>query len=125
METPADVEDPASASFDVPVMSAKEKSIFFHRSDAFSSNSMLEPFQNKGMPQLSLYSPVAQAIMQKMGYDSQDPVGLGEGRGILIPLGPALTKSQLEDWKLYGYIEKSSHGLGYDPDVPLRQLTFP
>ena len=58
---------------------------------------MLEPFQNKGLPQLSLYSPMAQAIMQKMGYDTQDLVGLGEGRDILIPLGPALTKNQLKD----------------------------
>ena len=29
----------------------------------------------------------------------------------------------MEDWKLYDYIEKSSHGLGYNPDAPLRQLT--
>ena len=61
--------------------------------------------------------------MKKIGYDAQNPVGLGEGRGILTPLRPTLTKSQLEEWKLYDYVEKSSHGLGYDPDTPLRQLT--
>ncbi|MBY3556133.1 hypothetical protein HGI15_22660, partial [Modestobacter lapidis] len=92
-------------------------------SDAASSNSMLEPFQNQGMPLLSLYSPVAQAIMKKMGYDAQNPVGLGEGHGILIPLEPVLAKHQLEDWRLYGHIEKSSYGLGFDPDTPLQQLT--
>ena len=40
-----------------------------------------------------------------------------------MPLEPTLTKSQLEDWKLYRCIDKSSYGLGYDPDTPLRQLT--
>ena len=123
METPADVEDPTSATFVVPATSPKEKPIFFHRSDASSPNSLLEPFQNEGMPQLALYSPVAQAIMKKMGFDAQNPVGLGGGRGILTPLEPALTKSQLEDWRLYGSVEKSSYGLGYDPDSPLKQLT--
>ncbi|KAJ8621806.1 hypothetical protein MRB53_030335 [Persea americana] len=97
VEAPADVEDPTSATFIVPATSAEEKPIFFHRSDASSSNSLLEPFQNEGMPQLSLYSPMAQAIMKKMGYDAQNPIGLGGGRGILILLEPTLTKSQLED----------------------------
>ena len=40
-----------------------------------------------------------------------------------MPLEPTLTKSQLEDWKLYRCIDKSSYGLGYDPDTPMRQLT--
>ena len=74
LETPADVEDLASATFVVPETSAKEKPIFFHRSDAYSSNCLLEPFRNEGMPQLSLYSPMAQAIMKKMGYDAQNPI---------------------------------------------------
>ena len=99
------------------------KPIFFHKSGISSSNSSLEPFQNEGMPQLSLYSPMAQAIMKKMGYDAQNPIGLGGGRGIITPLEPTLTKSQLEGWKPHRHIEKSSHGLGYDPDAPLRQLT--
>src|SRR5579862_2458684 len=43
METPADVEDPTSATFVVPATSPKEKPIFFHRSDASSPNSLLEP----------------------------------------------------------------------------------
>ena len=50
LETLADVEDPASATFIVPAITAEEKPIFFHRSDASSSNSLLEPFQNEGMP---------------------------------------------------------------------------
>ncbi|XXG73202.1 hypothetical protein AAC387_Pa07g2161 [Persea americana] len=41
LETPADVEDPASATFIVPATSAEVKPIFFHRSDASSSNSLL------------------------------------------------------------------------------------
>ncbi|MBY3556064.1 hypothetical protein HGI15_22275, partial [Modestobacter lapidis] len=123
METTVDIEDPASASFVILATSAEEKPIFFHRSEASSSNSLLEPFQNEGMPQLSLYSPMAQAIMKKMGYDAHNPIGLGGGRGILTPLEPTLTKSQLEGWKLHRHIEKSSHGLGYDPDAPFRQLT--
>ncbi|XXG47530.1 hypothetical protein AAC387_Pa02g2164 [Persea americana] len=123
LETPAGIEDPVSAFFVVPVASIEEKPIFFHRSDASSSNSSLQPFQNEGMPQLSLYSPMAQAIMKKMGYDAQNPIGLGGGRGILTPLEPTLTKSQLEDWRLHRQTYKSSHGLGYDPDPPLRQLT--
>ncbi|XXG85666.1 hypothetical protein AAC387_Pa11g0703 [Persea americana] len=97
LETPVDVKDPASATFIVLATSAKEKPIFFHRSDVSSSNSFLEPFQNEGMPQLSLYSPMAQAIMKKMGYDAQNPIGLGGGCGILTPLEPTMTKSQLED----------------------------
>ena len=55
METPGGIEDPVSAFFVVPAASAEEKPIFFHRSDASSSNSLLEPFQNECMPQLSLY----------------------------------------------------------------------
>ncbi|KAJ8615136.1 hypothetical protein MRB53_034508 [Persea americana] len=94
LETPADIENPASATFIVPATTAEEKPIFFHRSDASSSNSLLEPFQTEG-----------------------------GGRGILIPLEPTLTKSQLEDWKLHRRIDKSSYGLGYDPDTPMRQLT--
>ncbi|XXG73026.1 hypothetical protein AAC387_Pa07g2008 [Persea americana] len=47
LETPSDVEDPASATFIVPATLAEEKSIFFHTSDASSSNSLLEPFQNE------------------------------------------------------------------------------
>ena len=86
METPAGIEDPVSASFIVPATSAEEKTIFFHRLGASSSNSLFEPFQNEGMPQLSLYSPMAQAVMKKMGYDTQNPIGLGGGRGILTPL---------------------------------------
>ncbi|XXG82931.1 hypothetical protein AAC387_Pa10g0803 [Persea americana] len=101
LETPANVEDPTSATFIVPTKTREEKPIFFHRSDASSLYSLLEPFQNEGMPQLSLYTPMAQAIMKKMGYDTQNPIGLGGGRGILIPLEPTLTKSQLEDWKLH------------------------
>ncbi|XXG47602.1 hypothetical protein AAC387_Pa02g2226 [Persea americana] len=97
LETLADVEDPTSATFIVPATTGEEKPIFFHRLDASSSYSLLEPFQNEGMPQLSLYSPMAQAIMKKMGYEAQNPIGLGGGRGILIPLEPTLTKSQLED----------------------------
>ncbi|XXG53582.1 hypothetical protein AAC387_Pa03g1661 [Persea americana] len=123
LETPNDVENPTSASFIVPATSVEEKPIFFHRSDASSSNSLLEPFQNEGMTQLSLYSPMAQAFMKKMGYDAQNPIGLGGGHGILTPLGPTLTKSQLEDWKLHRHIDKSSYGLGYDPDTPMRQFT--
>ncbi|KAJ8639912.1 hypothetical protein MRB53_016606 [Persea americana] len=46
LETPADVEDPASATFIVPATSAEEKPILFYRSDASSSKSLLEPFQN-------------------------------------------------------------------------------
>ena len=75
LKTPADVEDPMSTTFIVPATTAEEKPIFFHRSDASSSYSLLEPFQNEGMPQLSLYSPMAQAIMKKMGYDAQNPIG--------------------------------------------------
>ena len=41
----------------------------------------------EGMPQLSLYSTMTQAIMKKMGYDAQNPIGLGGSRGILIPFG--------------------------------------
>ncbi|XXG53393.1 hypothetical protein AAC387_Pa03g1488 [Persea americana] len=93
LETPADVEDPASATFVIPEMLAEDKPIFFHRLDASSSNCLLEPFQNEG------------------------------GRGILTPLEPTLTKSQLEDWKLHCRIDKSSYGLGSDPDTPMRQLT--
>ena len=66
---------------------------------------------------------MAQAIMKKMGYDAHNPIGLGGGRGIFKPLEPTLTKSQLEDWRLHRQIYKSSHGLGYDPNTPLRQLT--
>ena len=58
-----------------------------------------------------------------MGYDTQSPIGLGGCRNILTPLEPTLTKSQLEDWKLHRHINKSSYGLGYDPDTPMRQLT--
>ncbi|XXG47440.1 hypothetical protein AAC387_Pa02g2086 [Persea americana] len=123
LETPANIEDPASATFMVPATSAEEKPIFFHRSDASSSNSLLEPFQNKGMPKLSLHSPMAQAIMKKMGYNAQNPIGLGGGCGNLIPLEPTLTKSRLKDWKLQRRIDMSSYGLGYDPDTLMRQLT--
>ncbi|KAJ8636224.1 hypothetical protein MRB53_010491 [Persea americana] len=123
METPADIEDPTSASFVVLAVSTEGKPIFFHRSEASSSNSSLESFQNEGMPQLSLNSPMAQAIMKKMCYNTQNPIGLGGGRGILTPLEPTLTKSQLEDWKLHHHVDKSSHGLGYDPDTPPRQWT--
>ncbi|XXG53148.1 hypothetical protein AAC387_Pa03g1295 [Persea americana] len=66
---------------------------------------------------------MAQAIMKKMGCDVKNPIGLGGGRGIFIPLEPTLTKSQLEDWKLHRRIDKFSYGLGYDPDTPMRQLT--
>ncbi|XXG59313.1 hypothetical protein AAC387_Pa04g1419 [Persea americana] len=66
---------------------------------------------------------MAQAIMKKMGYDAQNPIGLGGGLGILISLEPTLTKSQLEDWKLHRRIDKFSYGLGYDLDTPMRQLT--
>ncbi|KAJ8644334.1 hypothetical protein MRB53_006082 [Persea americana] len=59
---------------------------------------------------------MAPAIMKKMGYDAQNPIGLGGGRGILIPLEPTLAKSQLEDWKLYSRIDKSSYRLGYCRD---------
>ena len=113
METPADVEDPASAFFVVPAASVEVMPILFHRSLASSSNFSLEP-------QLSLYSPMAQAIMKKIGYDAHNPIGLGGGRGILTPLEPTLTKNQLEDWKLHCHIDKSSHELGYDPDTPPR-----
>ena len=64
---------------------------------------------------------MAQAIVKKMSYDARNPIGLGGGCGTLTPLEPSLTKSQLEDWKLYHHIE--THGLGYDPDTPLKQLT--
>ncbi|XXG41727.1 hypothetical protein AAC387_Pa01g2133 [Persea americana] len=117
------MEDPAFATFIVLATLAEEKPIFFHRLDASSLNSLLEPFQNEGMPQLSLYSLMAQAIMKKMGYNAQNPIGLGGGRGILTPLEPTLTKSQLEDWKLYHHLDKSPYGLGYDPDSPMRHLT--
>ncbi|KAJ8636172.1 hypothetical protein MRB53_010439 [Persea americana] len=50
LETPADVEDPASATFVVPETSAEEKPIFFHRSNASSSNCLLEPFRNEELP---------------------------------------------------------------------------
>ncbi|XXG42113.1 hypothetical protein AAC387_Pa01g2457 [Persea americana] len=66
LETPVEVEDPASATFIVPAITTEEKPIFFHRSNASSSNSLLEPFQNE---------------------------------------------------------DKSSYGLGYYPDTPMRQLT--
>ncbi|KAJ8615172.1 hypothetical protein MRB53_034544 [Persea americana] len=66
---------------------------------------------------------MAQAIMKKMGYDAQNPIGLGGGRGILTPLEPTLTKSQLEDWKLHRRIDKSSYRLGHNPNTPMRQLT--
>ncbi|XXG62806.1 hypothetical protein AAC387_Pa05g1112 [Persea americana] len=118
LEKPADIEDPMSASFVVPATSTEEKPIFFHRSGDSLSSSLFD----EGMPQLSLYSPMAQAIMKKMGYDAQNPIGLGGGRGILTPLEPTLTKSQLEDWKFHRHINKSSYGLGYDPDNPMRQL---
>ena len=58
-----------------------------------------------------------------MGYDAQNSIGLGGGHGILMLLEPPLTKSQLEDWRLYRHITKCLHGLGYDLDTPLRQLT--
>ena len=58
-----------------------------------------------------------------MGYDTQNPIGLGGGCGILMPLEPTMTKSQLEDWRLHRHIDKSSHGLGYDPDTSPKQLT--
>ena len=61
---------------------------------------------------------MAQAIMKKMGYNTQNPIDLGGSRGIRMPLEPTLTKSQLEDWKLHRHIDKSSHALGYDPDTP-------
>ena len=67
METLTDIEDPTSASFIVPVSSAEEKPIFCHKLEASPSSFLLEPFQTEGMPQLSLYSPMAQAIMKKMG----------------------------------------------------------
>ena len=70
METPADVEDPTSTSFVLPATSAEEKPIFFHRLEASSSSCSLEPFHNEGMPQLSLNSPMTQAIMKKMSYDA-------------------------------------------------------
>ncbi|XXG70514.1 hypothetical protein AAC387_Pa06g3262 [Persea americana] len=123
MEAPTEVKDPTSASFFVPATSTEEKPIFFYRSEASSLSSLSEPFQTEDMPQLSLYSPMAQAIMKEMGYDAQNPIGLRGHHGILTPLEPALTKSQLEDWRLYRHMEKSSHGLGYDPDTPLKQLT--
>ena len=59
LKTHVDVEDPASAIFIVPATLTEEKPIFFHRSEVSSSNSLLEHFQNKDMPQLSLYSPMA------------------------------------------------------------------
>ena len=49
---------------------------------------------------------MAQAIMKKMGYDDQNPVSLGGGYDILTQLEPALTKSQLKDWKLHYHINK-------------------
>ena len=61
--------------------------------------------------------------MKKMGYDAHNPISLGGGHGILIPLEPTLTKSQLEDWKLHHHIDKSSCGVGYGPETLLRQLT--
>ena len=61
-----------------------------------------------------------QVLMKKMGYDAQNPIGFGGGRGILTPLEPTLAKSQLEDWKLHHHIDKSSYGLGYDPDTSMR-----
>ena len=67
METHVDVEEPASASFTVLATLAEEKPIFFYRYEASSSNSLLEPFKNEGMPQLSLYSPMTRAIMKKNG----------------------------------------------------------
>ena len=57
-----------------------------------------------------------------MGYDAWNPVGLGGGRGILIPLELTLIKSQLEDWKPHHHVNKPSHGLGYDLDTSPRQL---
>ncbi|XXG41985.1 hypothetical protein AAC387_Pa01g2344 [Persea americana] len=93
LEAPADIEDPASATFIVPTTTGEEKLIFFHRSETSSSHSLPEPFQNEG------------------------------GRGILTPLEHTLTRSQLEDWKLHHRINKSSYGLGYDPETPMRQLT--
>ena len=122
-EDTTDVEDPASFSFVVLEASTDGKLIFFYRSEASSSNSPFEPFQNEGLPKLSLFSSMAQVIMKKMGYDAQNPIGLGGGHGILTALEPALTKSQLKDWRLQRHIDKSSHGLRYDPDTPLRQLT--
>ncbi|KAJ8622008.1 hypothetical protein MRB53_030537 [Persea americana] len=96
LETPADIENPVSATFIFPATMAEEKPIFFHRSNASSSNTLLEPFQNEGMPQLSLYSLMAQAIMKKMGYDAQNPIGFGGGR--------APTSRVDEDIDLPGYL---------------------
>ena len=50
METPADIEDPTSASFVVPATLAEGMPIFFHISKASSSNSLLEHSQNEAMP---------------------------------------------------------------------------
>ena len=75
------------------------------------------------MLQLSLYSPMAQAIMKKMSYNAQNPICLRGGSGILTASELTLTETQLEDWRLYHHTEKSLHGLGHDPDTPLKQLT--
>lgn len=39
----------------------------------------MEPIATEGRPDFSNYGLIAKKIMQKMGYDLENPVGLGKG----------------------------------------------
>lgn len=42
----------------------------------------MEPIATEGRPDFSNYGLIAKKIMQKMGYDLENPVGLKNGKGL-------------------------------------------
>lgn len=42
----------------------------------------MEPIATEGRPDFSNYGPIAKKIMQKMGYDLENTLGLKKGKGI-------------------------------------------
>ncbi|KAK8499070.1 hypothetical protein GQ457_08G030590 [Hibiscus cannabinus] len=43
---------------------------------------VVEPIATEGRPDFSNYGLIANKIMQKMGYDLENPVGLKNGKGL-------------------------------------------
>ncbi|KAK8554921.1 hypothetical protein V6N13_016175 [Hibiscus sabdariffa] len=43
---------------------------------------LVEPIATEGRPDFSNYGLIANKIMQKMGYDLENPVGLKNGKGL-------------------------------------------
>ncbi|XXG89075.1 hypothetical protein AAC387_Pa12g1168 [Persea americana] len=75
----------------------------------FPSSPVVESFSSTGKPQFYRYNVTICKMMETMGYDMKNPMGLSGGHGILTQIEAASSEEQREDF----YLTPSSYGLGY------------